>query len=52
MSQFSTAFLSLLDTISAMRFALCVFLREADAGKPKSNRDLQGLLGLAAFVFG
>jgi hypothetical protein len=32
--------------------ALCEYLSEAEIGKPKPNWELQGLLGLAAFVLG
>ena len=39
-----------------MPFALCSMLyanlREAEIGKLKSNWELQGLLGVAAFVLG
>jgi hypothetical protein len=32
--------------------ALCVLPRKAEVGKPKSNWELQGVLGLAFFVLG
>ena len=31
---------------------LCEYLSEAEVGKPKSNWELQDLLGLAAFILG
>ena len=40
---------------NAMRYlphTLCEYLREAEVGKPKSNWELQGILGLAVFVLG
>jgi hypothetical protein len=32
--------------------ALCVLLRKAELGKPKSNWELPGVSGLAFFVLG